>query len=71
MASYYREKSVFLKILYKYSLAWLMGKEGLRAIAKHILIGIGHSHFYLMVSCFKYASLRTDSEIQAVPPPLQ
>lgn len=45
MASYYREKGVFLKILYKYSLAWLMGKEGLRGIAKHILIGIGHSNF--------------------------
>lgn len=42
MTSYYREKGVFLKILYKYSLAQLMGKESLRGITRRILIGIGH-----------------------------
>lgn len=50
MTSYYREQGIILKILYKYSLPWLMGKEGWRGIARHILIRIGHSNYYLMVS---------------------
>lgn len=44
MTSYYREQGARLKILYKHSLAWLMDKEGLRGISRHILIGTGHSN---------------------------